>query len=763
MELAADGRTLGDALAGDVPGDRVTRRSFLKVVGAAGAGLTLAIGSFPIDARAAAAKRGAAAAGGAGAAAASAASAASGPAFAPNAFLRIGPDNSVTVIVKHVEVGQGTYTGLPTLIAEELDAAWSQVRVEGAPADAKLYNNLLWGPAQGTGGSTSLAEAFDQYRTAGAAARAMLVAAAAARWNAPADAIEVRNGVVSHGAKKATFGELAADAAKQPVPASPKLKDPKSFVYIGTHVPRTDSKAKSTGAAVYTQDLHLPGMLTAVVAHAPRFGAEVKSIDAAGLKGLPGIRFVVEVPHGVAVVGNSFWDAKKGRDALRITWDDASGFRYSSSDIAAEFRRQIATPGTIAKSEGDAAKALAGAAHKLDAEFEFPYLAHAAMEPMNCVVRYDGDRAEVWNGEQSQTADQAAIAKVLGLAPEKIAIHQLFGGGSFGRRANPQSDYVVEAATIVKGLAVQGQRGVPVKLVWTREDDMHAGYYRPAALHAMHAGLDGAGNVVAWQHRIVTQSILAGSPFAAMIANGVDPTSVEGAADLGYAIPNLTVDLHSPEIGVPVQWWRSVGHTHTAFAVETFIDEAAHAAGKDPVAFRKALLAKEPRQLAALTLAADKAGWEKPLAAGKTGTKRGRGVAVHKSFNTVVAEVAEVTVAADNSFTVDRVVCAVECGLAVNPDVVRAQMEGGIGYGLAAALFGEITIKGGAPVQSNFDDYRVLRINEMPIVEVHIVPSSAKPTGVGEPGVPPIAPAVANAIAMATGKRLRRLPLSLAT
>ena len=735
--------------------EAVTRRTFLKVVGSAGAGLTLAIGSLPLDAPAAAAKPGPAAAGAAGSAVPT------GPEFAPNAFLRIARDSSVTVIVKHVEVGQGTYTGLPTLVAEELDAAWSRVRVEGAPADAKRYNNLRWGPMQGTGGSTSLAEAFDQYRTAGAAARAMLVAAASARWSVPADAIEVRNGVVSHGAKKATFGELAADAAKQPVPASPALKDAKRFVYIGTHVPRTDSKAKSTGTAVYTQDIHLPDMLTAVVAHAPRFGAHVKAIDAEALKGLPGIRFVVEVPHGVAVVGNSFWDAKKGRDALRVTWDDASGFRYSSSDIFAEFRRQVATPGAMARSEGDAAKALGGAARRLDAEFEFPYLAHAAMEPMNCVIRYDGDRAEAWNGEQFQTADQAAIARVLGLATEKVAIHQLFAGGSFGRRANPQSDYLVEAATIVKGLAAQGQRGIPVKLVWTREDDMRAGYYRPASLHSMHAGLDGSGKLVAWQHRIVTQSILAGSPFAAMIAHGVDPTSVEGAADIGYAIPNLTVDLQSPEIAVPVQWWRSVGHTHTAFAVETFIDEAAQAAGKDPVEFRKVLLAGDPRRRAALTLAADKAGWGRPLAPGASGTRRARGVAVHKSFDTAVAEVAEVTVAADRSFTVDRVVCAVECGLAVNPDVVRAQMEGGIGYGLAAALFGEITIKDGAPVQSNFNDYRVLRINEMPAVEVHIVPSDAKPTGVGEPGVPPIAPAVANALAMATGRRLRRLPLSL--
>ncbi|MGH8801086.1 MAG: molybdopterin cofactor-binding domain-containing protein [Casimicrobiaceae bacterium] len=727
------------------------------VIGAAGAGLTRGIGSARVEAQDKAGQRGAAAV----ARAATGGVASNASAFTPNAFLRIARDNSVTVIVKHVEVGQGTYTGLPTLIAEELDAAWSQVRVEGAPADAKVYNNLLWGPMQGTGGSTSLAEAFDQYRTAGAAARATLVAAAAARWNAPVDAVTVKDGVMSHGTKNASFGELAADAAKQPIPTSPKLKDAKSFVYIGTHVPRTDSKAKSTGTAVYTQDVHIPGMLTAVVAHAPRFGARLKSLDASGLKGLPGIRFVVEVPHGVAVVANGFWDAKKGRDALKVTWDDASGFHYSSPDIFAEFKRQAATPGAIARGEGDAAKALGAAAHKLDAEFEFPYLAHAAMEPMNCVIRFDSGRAEVWNGEQFQTVDQAAIAQVLGLAPAKVAIHQLFGGGSFGRRANPRSDYLVEAAAIVRGLAVQGQRGIPVKLVWTREDDMHAGYYRPASLHTLHAGLDAAGSLVAWQHRIVTQSILSGSPFSAMITNGVDPTSVEGAADVPYAISNLQVDLHSPEIAVPVQWWRSVGHTHTAFAVETFIDEIAHTARKDPIEFRKALLARHPRHLAALTLAADKAGWGQSLAAIASGATRSRGVAVYQSFNTVVAQVAEVTVATDNTFKVDRVVCAVDCGLAVNPDVVRAQMEGGIGYGLAAALFGAITIKDGAPEQSNFNDYRVLRINEMPAVEVYIVASGAKPTGVGEPGVPPIAPAVANAIAMATGKRLRRLPLSL--
>jgi isoquinoline 1-oxidoreductase beta subunit len=717
-----------------------SRRTFLRTSAALGAGLTLAI--FDIDAGAQARKAAGAAAD-----------------FAPNAFLRIAPDSSVTVTVKHVELGQGTYTGLPMLVADELDAAWSQVRVEGAPADAKRYNNLLWGSAQGTGGSTAMANSFEQYRQAGAAARAMLVAAAAERWKVPAQTIGVRNGVVSAGGRKATFGELAAAAAKQTVPASPTLKDAKDFVYIGKGAPRTDSKAKSTGTATYTQDVKLPDMLTAVVAHPPRFGAKVKTFDASAVEKVPGVRYVVQIPTGIAVVATNFWTAKTGRDALKIEWNDETGFRYSSADILAEFKRLAAKPGTVARNDGDAVAAIDKAARKLEAAYEFPYLAHAAMEPMNCVVLLDADHCEVWNGEQFQSGDQAAIAAVVGLRPEQIAINQLFAGGSFGRRANPQSDYLVEAASIAKEI---GKRGVPVKLVWTREDDMHAGYYRPAYYHVLRAGLDAQGNVAGWQHRIVGQSILAGTAFeSAMVKNGVDATSVEGAATLPYGIADLQVDLHSPQIGVPVQWWRSVGSTHTAYSTETFIDELAAAAGKDPVAFRKALLANKPKHLSVLELVAAKAGWGEPLATGKPGEKRARGLAVHESFNTAVAQVVEVTVHPDNTFRVDRVVCAVNCGLAVNPDNVRAQMEGGIGYGLSAALYGAITIKDGGATQSNFHDYRVLRINEMPAVEVHIVPSTEKPTGVGEPGVPPIAPAVANALAAATGKRLRALPLSL--
>jgi isoquinoline 1-oxidoreductase beta subunit len=421
-------------------------------------------------------------------------------------------------------------------------------------------------------------------------------------------------------------------------------------------------------------------------------------------------------------------------------------------------------PGAVSRNDGDVARAFGSGARTLEAGYEFPYLAHAAMEPMNCVMRLaDDNSVEVWNGEQLQTGDQYTIAKTLGIKPEQVKINMLYAGGSFGRRANPQGDYLVECAEILVSLARSGQRNVPIKLVWTREDDMKAGYYRPAYFHSIKAALDDGGNVVAWQHRIVGQSILDGTPFESMmVKNGVDATSVEGASTLPYAIPNLHVDLHSTKLPVPVLWWRSVGSTHTAYSTETFIDELAAEAKKDPVEFRRALLAKHPRHLAALDLAARQAGWGSPLAAGKPGEKRARGVAVHESFGTVVAQVAEVTVKADNSFTVDRVVCAVDCGIAVNPDNVRAQMEGGIGFGLSAALYGAITLKDGVVEQSNFHDYPVLRINEMPRIDVHIVASTADPSGVGEPATPVIAPAVANALASATGKRLRTLPLKLA-
>ena len=694
----------------------------------------------------------------------------SGPAaaapFSPNAFVRIGTDNTVTVISKHLEMGQGSYTGVATLVADELDAAWSQVRVEGAPADASRYNNLMWGPMQGTGGSTALANSWDQLREAGAAARAMLLTAAAQRWKVDASSLVVKDGAVLHAAskRKATFGELASAASALPVPTDARPKEPKDWIYIGKHVSRKDARAKVTGAALFTQDFKLPDMLTAVVAHSPRIGGRVASVDAEALKTIPGIRHIVQIPGGVAVLATNFWSAKQGRDALRIQWDDSRAFKASSAEIFAHFRKLAEQPGAIARSDGDASKAMSLAAQTLEAVYEFPYLAHAAMEPMNCVMRLASDNSvEVWNGEQFQTGDQMTIAKTLGIKPEQVRINMLFAGGSFGRRANPQSDYLVECAEILVSLARAQKRDIPVKLVWTREDDMRGGQYRPAFLHTLKAGLDGSGNVVAWQHRLVGQSLLAGTMFAdAMIKNGVDATSVEGASNLPYAIPNLAVDLHSPQIAVTVQWWRSVGATHTAYSTETFIDELAAAARKDAVDFRRALLATHARHLGVLDLAAKQSGWGTPLAAGKVDEKRGRGVALHESFGTCVAQVAEVTVAADNTFRVDRVVCAVDCGIAVNPDNVRAQMEGGIGFGLSAALHGAITLKDGAVEQSNFHDFPILRLNEMPAIEVHIVPSTAKPSGVGEPGTPVIAPAVANAIASATGKRVRTLPMKLA-
>ncbi|MBK8337167.1 MAG: xanthine dehydrogenase family protein molybdopterin-binding subunit [Sterolibacteriaceae bacterium] len=684
-----------------------------------------------------------------------------GVTFEPNAFVRIGTDDTVTVFAKHLEMGQGSYTGLATIVAEELDASWAQVRVEGAPADAKRYNNLFWGSAQGTGGSTAIANSWEQLRKAGASARAMLVGAAAAQWNVPANQISVADGVLAHAAsgRKATFGQLANAAAGQPVPSEVKLKEAKDFKLIGKRIARKDSADKTTGKAVFTQDIHLPGMLTAVVAHAPRFGARVKSFDAAKAKSVKGVVDVVQIPTGVAVLARDTWSAKKGRDALAVEWDESAAFKLGSDQIMARYRDLAKSPGLVARKDGDADNAMSTAARKIQANFEFPYLAHAAMEPMNCVVRLNPDgTCEMWNGEQMHTLDQARVAGLFGLAPEKVFIHSLYAGGGFGSRANKDSDYVLETAQIVK--AINGS--APVKLVWLREDDMRAGYYRPMFYHALQAALDDKGNPVGWTHRLVGQSIVAGSPFEQMLVkDGIDAVSVEGAANLPYQIPNLLVDLHSPaDIGVPVLWWRSVGSTHTAFSTEIFIDELAAAAGRDPVEFRMALLGKHPRHAGVLKLAAEQGGWGKPLAPGKPGERRGRGVAVHESFHTFVAEVAEVTVKPDGSLNVDRVVVAVDCGVAVNPDVIKAQVEGSVGYALSAVLYNQITLRDGAVEQTNFHDYPLLRIAEMPVVEVHIVASAANPSGIGEPAVPPLAPAVANAIAAATGKRLRGLPIA---
>ncbi|HWK75841.1 MAG TPA: xanthine dehydrogenase family protein molybdopterin-binding subunit [Povalibacter sp.] len=673
----------------------------------------------------------------------------------PNAFVRIGDDDTVTVISKHVEMGQGSYTGLATLIAEELDADWKQVSVEGAPADAKLYNNLSFGPMQGTGGSSSLSNSFDQLRSAGATARALLVSAAAQRWSVPANEIAITAGVVSHSKSNRTarFGELVGDAVKLPVPTDAKPKDPANYTLIGKNLTRVDSRAKSTGTATFTQDIQLPGMLTALVLHPPRFGAKVKSFDASKAQAIKGVKTVVafETPvrAGIAVLATDFWTARKARDLVTVQWDESKAFRSGSAELLARYRELAAKPGASAKRVGDADAALVSAAQVVEATYEFPYLAHASMEPLNCVVRVGAQECEIWNGDQFQTPDQLAVAKLLGIPPAAVKINMLYAGGSFGRRANPQSDYVVEAVAIAKAANVRE----PVKMVWTREEDMRAGYYRPLYVHTLKAGLDKDGRLIAWQHRIAGQSILSGSPFAA--PGPIDPTSVEGASTLPYQIPNLSVELHTTHNPVPVQWWRSVGSTHTAFSTECFLDEIARLTHKDPYALRRELLAdKHPRHRAVLDLVAEKSGWRNPRSQDQIW-----GLALHESFNSVVAQVAQLQRTSDG-LKLTKVICAVDCGLAVNPNIVAMQMESGIGYGLGAALSGAITIRDGQVEQGNFDDYPVLRINQMPAIEVHIVPASGKPTGVGEPGTPVIAPALANALALANGKPVRTLPLS---
>lgn len=684
-----------------------------------------------------------------------AAEAQTGAALEPNAFVRIGTDDTVTVIAKHVEMGQGSYTGLATLVAEELDADWNQVRVQGAPADAKLYNNLSFGPMQGTGGSSSLSNSFDQLRNAGATARSLLVTAAAQRWSVPANEIAIASGVVSHAKSNRTarFGELVNDASKLPVPTNAKPKDPANYTLIGKNLTRVDSRAKSTGTAIFTQDIQLPGMLTAVVLHPPRFGAKVKSFDASKAQALKGVKAVVafETPvrAGIAVLATDFWTARKARDLLTVQWDESQAFRSGSAELFARYRELAAKPGASAKRVGDADAALASAAQVVEATYEFPYLAHASMEPLNCVVRIGAQECEIWNGDQFQTPDQLAVAKLLGIAPAAVKINMLYAGGSFGRRANPQSDYVVEAVAIAKAANVRQ----PVKMVWTREEDMRAGYYRPLYVHRLKAGLDRTGRLIAWQHRIAGQSILSGSPFAA--PGPIDPTSVEGASTLPYQIPNLSVELHTTHNPVPVQWWRSVGSTHTAFSTECFVDEIARLTRKDPYVLRRELLADQhPRHRAVLDLVAERSGWNKPRPQNEVW-----GLALHESFNSVVAQVAQLQ-RTSSGLKLAKVICAVDCGLAVNPNIVAMQMESGIGYGLGAALSGAITLRDGQVEQSNFDDYPVLRINQMPAIEVHIVPAGGKPTGVGEPGTPVIAPALANALALANGKPVRTLPLS---
>ncbi len=679
-----------------------------------------------------------------------AAAAESADSFAPNAFVRIAPDSSVTVLCKHIEFGQGPFTGFATIIADELDASPEQIRVEHAPADVTKYANLLFG-VQGTGGSSAMANSWDQLRMAGAEARARLIAAAAESWKVQLSEIAIENGIVKHASgKSAQFGELVQSAQTAGLPAEVKPKDPSQWRYIGKAFPRVDTKPKTNGSAIFTIDVKLPDMLTCVIARPTRFGAKVKSFDASAALAVKGVAEVFAVPSGVAVLGKGYWQAKKGAEALKIEWDEAGTESRSSAQMIAEYKELVKDHGVIARSDGDAAGALAKAAKVIEATYTFPYLAHAPMETNDCVIRRTDGGVELILGSQLQTGDQMTAAAVLGLKPEQVAITTMLAGGSFGRRATPISDMAAEAAFVMKAAKHRG----PVKIVWSREDDIRGGRYRPLFVHRLRAGLDSAGNIVAWDQVLAGQSFIAGTAMEKrLIKDGVDVTMTEGASTLPYAIPNLKVSVHERKAGVPTLWWRSVGHTHTAFSTETFLDALAAEAGQDELALRQRLLAGHPRHLAVLNLAAEKAGWGTPLPKGIA-----RGIAVHESFRSFVAHVAEVSLGDEGLPKIERVVAAVDCGQPINPNIIRAQIEGGLGFALSAALYGAIDLEDGRVVQSNFDTYRQLRIGEMPKVEVYIVPSAEKPTGIGEPGVPTIAPAVANAWAKLTGKRIYDLP-----
>jgi isoquinoline 1-oxidoreductase beta subunit len=670
--------------------------------------------------------------------------------FRPNAFIKIAPDGKVTVIVGQAEMGQGVLTSLPMIVADELEVDWKDVSYEHAPPGA-AYNNPAFG-AQITGGSASVKGFFDPLRKSAAGVREMLVAAAAQQWGVPADQLRARNGEVVHPTSRRTaqYGTLLDAAAKITPPAEPKLKDPKDFRYIGKSVKRLDSPEKVNGAGIFGIDVKVPGMLTATIARSPVIGGKVASVDDTAAKAVKGVRGIFKLDSGVAVVADNYWTATKGRRALKVTWDEGKMKGVNSRALlASDIELAKTAKGIEAKKTGDVAAAKARAAKTIEAVYFAPYLAHATMEPMNATADVRADRAEVWSGIQAQQVVQQMVAKELGLPPETVTVNNTLLGGGFGRRLG---DYVIDAVKLSK------LSGKPVKVVWTREDDMDHDQFRPSAYNVMSAGVDAAGKPVFWQHRIVSPSIMGSlGPMIFGFApppDRLDDSATEGAANLPYDTQNLFVDWVRPDHGVPVGFWRSVGSSHTAFSTECFLDELAHAAGKDPYEFRMSLLAKHPRHAGALKLAAEKAGWGKPLPKGM-----GRGIAVHESFGSYVAEVAEVSVDKNGHVKVHRVVIACDCGQVVNPDTVIAQMEGGMVYGLTAALYGEINIENGGVKQRNFYDYKMLRMNEMPKCEVYIVPSTEKHGGVGEPGTPPIAPAVVNAIFAATGTRIRSLPI----
>ena len=651
-----------------------------------------------------------------------------------NAFVHVGSDDSVTLFLHKSEMGQGVVTSLSQLLGEELECDWKKIRTEFAPVD------MAYGPLQGTFGSMSIRTSWDPLRKAGASAREMLVQAAAQKWGVDPSQCRAQNNEVVNTATNArlSYGSLAEAAAKLPVPAKVTLKDAKQFHLIGTSPKRLDTPAKVNGQAVFGIDAKVPGMLYAVVARCPVFGGKVASFDAAKAKAVPGVKQVVQISRGVAVVADNTWSAMEGRRALQVQFDEGPNANVSSASIRKIFMDMAEKPGAVARTQGDAAGALANAAKKIEAVYEVPYLSHAPMEPMNCAADVRADGCDVWTSTQIQTSAHGSAVKITGLPPQKVKIHTLFLGGGFGRRGG--DDFVGEAVEISKAI------GGPVKLTWSREDDMQHDLYRPASYTRFSGGLDAEGWPVAWTTRIACP------PFGGM-RNGVDFTGVQGVADIQYAIPNIQIEYHAPEVGIPVTYWRSVGYSQNCFFTESFVDELAAAGGKDPFEFRRRLLAKSPRYLAVLELAAGKAGWGKPLPAG-----RFRGIAVVNNIGSFNAQVAEVSVT-QGKLRVHRVVCAVDCGQVINPAIVEQQIQSGIVYGLSAALKGAITIDHGRVQQSNFHEYDVLRIDEMPVVEVHIVPSQNPPGGIGEASTPSVVPAVTNAVFAATGKRIRKLPI----
>jgi isoquinoline 1-oxidoreductase subunit beta len=667
--------------------------------------------------------------------------------FAPNAFLNIKPDNSIEIVLAHVEMGQGIWTTLPMLIAEELDCNWKDIAVTHSPA-SPAYNHTVFG-MQITGGSSTTWSEFDRYRKAGATARTLLMQAAAKKMGVGVSTCKTENSFVISGDKKISYGAVAIDAAQLTVPKEIELRPAKDWKYIGKGVKRLDTTSKINGSAKFGMDVQHAGMLTAIVAHAPAFGATVKSFDASKSLAVAGVKKVVQIPSGVAVVADHFWAAKQGRNALEVIWNDGEGANLSTSSQVKKYKELAAADGLTAAKKGDVASGLSKANQTIESEFVFPYLAHAPMEPMNCTVRVTGNTCEIWTGTQMPQIEQMAAAKILGFKKDDVTVNTMFLGGGFGRRAVPEADFVSEAVEIAKA------SNEFVKLVWTREDDMKGGYYRGLYVHKVKIGLGNDGMPVAWQHNIVGQSIMDRPMMAMMIKDGIDDSSVEGVNNSPYldSIPNYFVGLHSTKEVVPVLWYRSVGNTHTAYAMEVMIDSAANAAKQDPVEYRRKLLKGHTRHLAALDLATEKSGW-------KTSLPRGHfhGVAVHEAFGSFVAQVVEISMV-ENKPKIHKVTCAIDCGLAVNPDGVVAQMESGIIWGLTMALYSELTLEKGEVQQNNFYDYKILRMFEAPKIEVHIVVSNEKMGGAGEPCVPPTAPALSNAIFAATGKRIYDLPM----